>query len=278
MPVITLTSDYGLTDHRVASIKGRILSLDIEAKVVDVTHNIKPYDIKQAAYIVRNAYHYFPKGSVHIIFVDSFYHKDRKLILYQADGHYFIAADNGILGLIFYDIVPEKIFEITVNNRFDDEVKFTGTDIFVPAAVHLHKGGLPEVIGRPYKEPKEVSAMRPVYNETGKMIIGKVIYIDNFDNAVTNISRNFFEKIKIPFSRFCIKSRGYKITEIYNHYTEMISDWSEEKKYQGNKAYGIFNDENLIEIAIYKSDGNSGANNLLGLHIEETVYIEFYND
>ena len=106
MPVITLTSDYGLVDHRVASIKGKILSWSEEVKVVDITHNIMAYNLLQTAYIVRNAYKFFPEGSIHIISVDSFHHKHRKNIIIKIDGHYFICADNGIISLMFFDIKP----------------------------------------------------------------------------------------------------------------------------------------------------------------------------
>ena len=120
MSIITFTSDYGLVDHRVPSVKGKILSLNENVKIADISHEIQAYNLLQTAYIVRNAYSFFPKGTVHIIAVDSFYTKDRKCILYQADGHYFIAVDNGVLSLIFYDIKPEAVYEITFNNRFQN--------------------------------------------------------------------------------------------------------------------------------------------------------------
>ena len=142
MGVITFTSDYGLVDHRVPSVKSKILSLNEAVNIIDILHQIQAYNLLQTAYVVRNSYGNFPLGTVHIISVDSFFTKDRKLILYKTNGHYFIAADNGLLSLIFYDIKPEAVYEITLNNRFDDEVKFTSTDIFAPAAVHLHNGGL----------------------------------------------------------------------------------------------------------------------------------------
>ena len=189
MAIITFTSDYGLVDHRVPSVKGKILSLNDQVQIIDISHEIQAYNLLQAAYIIRNSYSFFPKGTVHIISVDSFFNKDRKCILYKTEGHYFIAADNGLLSLIFYDIKPEAVYEITLNNRFDDEVHFTSTDIFAPVAVHLHNGGLPEVIGRKFKTPKQLSFPRAVYNESERMIIGEIMYIDNFGNAVSNISK-----------------------------------------------------------------------------------------
>ena len=119
MPVITFTSDYGLVDHRVPAVKGKILSLNENARIIDISHEIQAYNLLQTAYIVRNAYPFFPEGTVHIISVDSFYTKERKCILYKADGHYFIAADNGVLSLIYYFLVCQFIvFGLYYYRRF----------------------------------------------------------------------------------------------------------------------------------------------------------------
>lgn len=119
MPIITLTSDYGNLDHRVSAIKGSILQLNPDARIIDITHEIGAYNLIQTAYILRNAYAHFPKESVHIVSVDSFFHKDRKNLLVKMDGHYFITADNGLMSLTFFDQKPEAIYEITINNRFE---------------------------------------------------------------------------------------------------------------------------------------------------------------
>lgn len=275
MSIITFTSDYGLVDHRVPSVKGKILSLNENVKIADISHEIQAYNLLQTAYIVRNAYSFFPKGTVHIIAVDSFYTKDRKCILYQADGHYFIAADNGVLSLIFYDIKPEAVYEITFNNRFDDEVSFTSTDIFAPAAVHLKNGGLPEVIGRKYKTPKQLSFPRPVFNESEKMIIGEIMYIDNFGNVISNISKKFFEKNGVGYENFIVKFRNLALSRIYNQYTEFVSDWQNEHEYHG-KSVAIFNDAGLLELTIYKGNSQNGAKTLFGMKVGESIYIEFF--
>ena len=275
MSIITFTSDYGLVDHRVPSVKGKILSLNENVKIVDISHEIQAYNLLQTAYIVRNAYSFFPKGTVHIIAVDSFYTKDRKCILYQADGHYFIAADNGVLSLIFYDIKPEAVYEITFNNRFDDEVNFTSTDIFAPVAVHLKNGGLPEVIGRKYKNPKQLSFPRAVYNESERMIIGEIMYIDNFGNVISNISKKFFEKNGVGYENFIVKFRNLALSKIYNQYTEFISDWQNEHEYHG-KSVAIFNDAGLLELTIYKGNSQNGAKTLFGMKVGESIYIEFF--
>ena len=272
MSVITLTSDFGYKDHRVAAIKGKILTLNQEAKFVDITHGISAYNLLQTSYIVRNAYRHFPEGSIHIISVDSFYTKDRKLVLYKADGHYFIAADNGVLSLVFTDIKPETIYEITFNNRFDDEVNFTSTDIFVPVAIHLQNGGLPEVIGRKMKNPRELSYPRA--SSTESKIVGEALYIDNFENVVTNIPKKLFEENLKKKKDFVINFRNMALTKVYDRYTEMVSDWEKETEYHG-KAAAIFNENGLLELIIYKGIKNSGARNLLGLKIGDQIFIEF---
>ena len=274
MAVITFTSDYGLLDHRVAAVKGAILNLKEEVTIVDITHQIQAYNLLQTAYIVRNSYSFFPKGTVHIISVDSFYTKDRKSILYKADDHYFIAADNGLLSLIFYNIKPEEVYEITFNNRFDDEVSFTSTDIFAPVAVHLQNGGLPEVIGRKFKDPKQLSFPRAVFNESEKMLIGEIMYIDNFGNVVSNISKKIFEKSSVGFESFIVKFRNLALSRIHNQYTDLVNDWSKEQEFHG-KAAAVFNDAGLLELTIYKGNGENGAKTLFGLQVGESIYIEF---
>lgn len=274
MAVITFTSDYGMVDHRVAAVKGAILKLKEDLTIVDITHQIQAYNLLQTAYIVRNAYSFFPKGTVHIISVDSFYTKERKCILYKADDHYFIAADNGLLSLIFYDIKPEEVYEITFNNRFDDEVRFTSTDIFAPVAVHLQNGGLPEVIGRKFKDPKQLSFPRAVFNESEKMLIGEIMYIDNFGNVVSNISKKNFEKSSVGFESFIVKFRNLALSRIHDQYTDLVNDWDKEQEFHG-KAAAVFNDAGLLELTIYKGNCESGAKTLFGLQVGESIYIEF---
>ena len=274
MAVITLTSDYGLVDHRVPSIKGKILCWSEEVKVVDITHNIAAYNLLQTAYIVRNAYKFFPEGSIHIVAVDSFYNKNRKNILAKIDGHYFICADNGITNLMFFDIKPEYIYEITLNNRFDDKVIFPATEIFVPAAMHLYKGGLPEVIGRKIKSIKDVSFPRAIYNENEKMIVGEVMYVDNFGNVVSNISRKFFDKYASVSEKYTVKFRNIVVSKILDQYTDIVTDWEREPESHG-KSSVIFNDTDLLEITIYKGSVLNGASTLFGMSTGEKIYVEF---
>ena len=274
MPIITLTTDFGTTDGKVACIKGCILSMQPDVSIVDISHDIEPYNLTQTGYIVKNAYSHFPKGSIHIISVDSFYHKDRKFLVCKADGHYFIMADNGLTSLIFYDIKPESIHEITLNNRFDDVVNFTSTDIFVPVAVHLYKGGIPEIIGREIQQIKEITYPKPYFNENEKILIGEVVYIDHFGNAVSNIKKDVFEQYFLAFKDFDVKFRGFSTKKIVEKYTDIIPDWEKESSFHG-KELALFNEADLLEIAIYKGSKASGASALMGLNIGEKIYVEF---
>ena len=274
MPIITLTTDFGTTDGKVACIKGCILSMQPDVSIVDISHDIEPYNLTQTGYIVKNAYSHFPKGSIHIISVDSFYHKDRKFLVCKADGHYFIMADNGRPSLIFYDIKPESIHEITLNNRFDDVVNFTSTDIFVPVAVHLYKGGVPEIIGREIQQIKEITYPKPHFNENEKILIGEVVYIDHFGNAVSNIKKEVFEQYFLAFKDFNVKFRGFSTKKIVKKYTDIIPDWEKESSFHG-KELALFNEADLLEIAIYKGSKASGASTLMGLNIGEKIYVEF---
>lgn len=274
MSIITLTSDFGNLDYRVAAVKGKILSQNPKVNIIDITHDIQAFNLIQTSYIVRNAYKYFPKGSIHIISVDSFFHKSRRNIVYKANGSYFLAADNGILSLIFFDIKPEAIYEITLNNRFDDVISFTSTDIFVPAAVHLANGGLPEVIGRKIDSVKELFFPKPVYNEPERMIIGEVMYIDNFGNIISNINKELFENTGKGYENFTIKFRNLSLSRIFSSHTEVVSDWERETEFHGQSA-AIFNDSQLLELTIYKGSKKNGAKSLFGLNMGENIYIEF---
>lgn len=250
MPIITLTSDYGTLDYRVAAIKGSIYNELATINIVDITHQIQAYNLQQTAYIIRSSYKYYPKGTIHIICVDSFYHKDRKNIIAKVDDHYFICADNGLLSLMFFDINPDDIYEITLGSRFDDQVNFTSTDIFVPVAAHLAKGGIPEVVGKT-DEIKENSFPRAILNEAEGIIVGEIMYIDNFGNAISNISKNFFNNTLKSYDSFELKFRNFVMSKVNNHYTDVVDDWKNEPQYHGSVS-AIFNESDLLEVAIYK--------------------------
>ena len=272
MSVITLTTDFGNKGYMIASIKGSILKELPDARLIDITHEIDAYNLIEASYILRNSYDSFPEGSIHIIAVDSFYHRDRKCLLYVADGHYFLAADNGLLSLIFFDIQPKAIYEITFKNRFEEDDKYTTIDVFAETAAHLQKGGLPEIIGRVIKNPKELSFPRPTFSSD--RIVGEFMYIDNFGNVISNISKNLFNTKMQNYDSFFIQFRSQILTNIYEKRTGVVADWENEVQFIG-KAAAVFNEFDLLELTIYKGNINNGAKTLFGLNIGDHIFIEF---
>ena len=117
MAVITLTTDFGLKDPSVGSVKGAILGLMPEVNVVDITHSISPFNIPEAAYVIKGAYKSFPQGTVHIIGVDSELSPENKHIALSLDGHFFVCANNGIMSMLSNHIAPRKIVEINIHQQ-----------------------------------------------------------------------------------------------------------------------------------------------------------------
>jgi len=262
MAIITLTSDWGLKDHYIGAVKGTILSYYPEARIIDITHLVPSFDIEQASFIVKNSYYNFPKGSIHILAVntEASIQSPHTAVLY--DGHYFIAADNGIFSLIFDD-KPEKIIEITLLQD-SDYFTFSTRDVFAKAACHLAKGLPIEELGVEKENLLEKIHFKPVVEITDNstLIKGNIIYIDTYGNAVTNITESLFKETGKgrPFTIY-FRSLGYEITEISKSYNDiMIAE-----------KLALFNSSGYLEIS--QNQGN--ASELLDLRIKESVRIEF---
>jgi S-adenosylmethionine hydrolase len=139
MAVITLTTDFGLKDHFVGAIKGTIYRELADAKIVDISHAISPFNIQECAYILKNSYKAFPDGTIHIVGVDSEPTTENQHIAVLVDGHYFIGANNGVVSLITAEINPEKVVEINIPNPLHGS--FPVLDVFVKVACHIALGG-----------------------------------------------------------------------------------------------------------------------------------------
>lgn len=275
MAIITLTTDFGLKDHFVGSLKGSIYRELPDAKIVDISHNIGPFNIQECAYILENSYKNFPEGTVHIIGVDSEPTPETKHIAVLMDGHYFICANNGIIGLLQSEAVPSKVVEITIRNP--DLGAFPSMDVFVQAACHIARGGTLEVVGKPFNELHEVRDLAPSVTDNGNKIIGSVIYIDNYGNVVTNIHKNFFEAYRKGRS-FEIQARTKVLTKIHQKYSGIVNFNLEKGQRKGpGELMAIYNSAEHIEIAIYKSNPKAGgsASSLLGLDYLDAITINF---
>ena len=275
MSIITLTTDFGNKDFFVSSVKGAILSEVKNAMIIDVSNEIQPYNHSEAAYILKNAYKKFPKGTIHIVGVESELTPENRHIAMAFEGHYFIGSDNGIFSMIKDDLKAEKIVEINIHEK--ESSSFSVLDVFVKVAAHISRMGKLEVIGKTIKSIKQMTNINPVVNNKANQILGSVIYIDNYGNVVTNINRKFFNEVR--------KSRDYKIfartvkfENIYENYSGAI-DFSnpKEKREEDGKKIAIFNSANHLELGIYKSNPKTygSAASLFGLDYRDPITVKF---
>ena len=275
MSIITLTTDFGIKDHFIANIKGAILTEIPEVNIVDISHQISPFNILEAAYIVQNSYRSFPLGTIHIIGVDSELNPENKHLVVKFEGQYFICADNGIMSMACLNIEPEKIVEINIHDKLISN--FSVLDVFVKVACHISRGGKLEVIGKGITKIKSVKNLTPFINESKNQIIGNVIYIDNYGNVITNITKSFFREVS-KSRQFEISVRNYKFKKIHSKYSDIVNfSIDESKRNNDGQALAIFNSSLNLEIAIYKSNPvNFGtAASLMGLNILDTVTVNF---
>lgn len=189
---MTLTTDFGLQDHFVAAMKGVILTIAPTAQIIDITHQITPFDINEAAFTLAEAWRYFPKKTVHIVVVDPGVGSARRPILAQAGGHSFLAPDNGVLTLL-YEQEATKVRHLTATKYMRAEVSqtFHGRDIFAPAAAHLAKGTPVASFGKLIDDPVKLPNIRP-HRSGRRAWSGAILKIDRFGNLITNFSRAEF--------------------------------------------------------------------------------------
>jgi S-adenosylmethionine hydrolase len=274
MQIITLTSDLGVSDYYVAAIKGAILSEVIDVHLVDVSHNIRAFDIAQASFFIRNCFENFPKGTIHLIGVDcepivDVESKENASVpaILEYKGHFFVSNDNGIFSLI----VGEEKFD---NFWIVDDVLsnpqafiFPLKNILVPIVCKLAK----------QKEISSFATLESSFNRKFTMnpivenhlIIGSIIHVDHYGNLITNIDKPTFERfgVDIPFTLF-FRRKEYFIEEISKTYSDVP---------HGEKI-ALFNSNGFLEIAINRGATtlHGGATSLFGLHIGDAVRVEFF--
>lgn len=276
MSIITLTTDFGLCDHFVGALKGKLISGCTEAAIIDISHNVDLFNIPQASYIISAAWRSFPAGTVHLIGVDAELSAENRHIAILWNGHYFIGADNGILTLLTENILPEKIVEINIHDRLPENS--SAMDVFATVACHLAKGGTLNVIGKETSAGlKPMLEMHPVMAGDKNSIKGNVIYIDHFGNCVTNISKKLVKEVA--------KGRDFEITfGTKGHIKALKASYSDFtlnerfslKDYEGEKL-ALYNEAGYLEIAIFRSNPHTvgSAKTLLGLNYRDMVSITF---
>jgi len=251
MPIITLTSDYGYTDHYIAAIKAKLLSLNPQVQVVDVTHSIDKHDIAHAAFFVSHIFRDFPSGTVHLIDISSVHTIDEHLLI-EASGQFFLAPNNGILSLILTKS-PKTVYRLETSPS-----TFPVKDKYSEIAVQLAGGTPPEKLAKPFGEFKELLNREARYTKSA--ISGHVIYIDGYGNLHTNIHKNEFDLLRKD-RPFIISFGREKLSRINYSYDEA----------DGGDCFALFNVYGHLEIGINKGS----AKQLLGLGYDSPVTITF---
>jgi hypothetical protein len=200
MKTITFTSDFGTSDWFTAAVKGEILKITNDVQIVDITHDVAPFDIKGAAFLLYAVHNNFPKGTVHLAVIDPGVGGQRKPIIVQSSGHYFVGPDNGLFSYIF--AAESEVYAINVSDATSHT--FHARDIFGPAAARLAVGVQPEELGN--KLPNCERFDVPLLRQEKGHFYGEIVYIDHFGNCITNVpSRHQISEMRVAGHRIGIK-------------------------------------------------------------------------
>lgn len=255
MAIVTLLSDAGKSDHYVAAVKAKIISINPGIRIEDITHDISPADIGHAAFVLRAVFRDFPKGSVHLVGVNATGNKGDAFIALQLEDHFFVGCDNGFFGLIS-DKPHQQLIELNTLNPII--TTFPERDVFAPAAVKLASGVAITNLGKPL--PMYRKMIDRQIKATKKQITGSIIRVDAMGNLITNITKEVFDILSAGKS-YTVNFGGEKFKKVHTQYNQA----------EQGECFIVFNSLGLLEIGIYK--GN--ASELLGLAYDGVVNIVF---
>ncbi len=210
--LITLTTDFGLVDHFVGAMKGVIAGIAPEARVIDITHEITPYNTLEGAFVIAQAAPYFPKGTIHVVVVDPGVGSERRAILVEAGGQLFVAPDNGVLSMIFAR-GPHKVRAISNPKLALKSISrtFHGRDVFAPAAAHLARAVKPAEFGKTIRDYVRMDAVEP-REIAPNAWRGTILKADRFGNLITNLHIDEFFAIKS--NPFVLRAGGAQIRRL----------------------------------------------------------------
>jgi len=253
MAIITLLSDWGYSDHYVASVKAAILSRMPEAVLVDISHDIRVFDIKHAAFVMNNVWRNFPEGTIHIIGMETVESEIHPHLVVKAEGHYFIGADTGLLSLLFTE-APELIIAIEVPQD-TGYFTFPSRDRFAKVAVHLAQDKPIEELGTPVKQIITKTLLQP--NFANGIIYGKVMHIDVYQNVFVNITEQFTKQ--------CFGVKPYYV-QYKKHVAEFERAYSDVLE---GMPCALFASNGYLQIAVNRGK----ASTLLGLYMDDEVLV-----
>ncbi len=253
MPLVTFTSDFGNSDHYVASVKAKLFSLNENIRVIDIAHDIPAFDLTQLAFVLRQSFRDFPQGTVHIVGINDNTRTLGRYLAVELEGHCFLLPDNGLIGLIAEQ--PPTSVSIIANEATST---FPTKDILAPIAILLLEGKSIDTVGELTDEYKQM-IIRQV-KATRSEISGHVIKVDGYGNLITNIKKVDFDILS--------KDKGYTVhlgRETANSVHQSYND------VEPGELFFVFNSLGTLEIGI--NQGN--ANQLMGLGYDAPVNIKF---
>ena len=258
MPLITLITDLGTRDHYSGVVKGELLKAIPDALIVDISHEIEPFNIIHGSFVLKNSYRHFPEGSYHLIGVNTQDEAGMPFLIVMKEEYVFIGPDNGLFGLLWDGELPEEIYRIHLE---EEERKSTlpMKDVYVRAVKHLSRGGNPQQIGERVTSIRLSAMGRPITGPNN--IRGSVIYFDRFENAIVNVTKDQFDHIRQGRDFVCYFKRYDDLDTVSESYFSVPE----------SEKLLLFNSNGYLEIAINK--GN--AMGLLNLNIGDIVQIEF---
>ena len=261
--IITLTTDFGTTDIFIGVMKGVILNINPDAKIIDITHDIEPQDVYAGAFLLSSAHRYFPPGTVHVGVIDPGVGSARRAIAVETERYYFVAPDNGLLSYTLHKEKVRRAVNLTNPKYFLPQISntFHGRDIFAPVAAHISRGVSLNLFGEQITNIVQIPISTPDTSET--QIIGQIIYIDRFGNLITNISHQLFEVVK-KGRDFTISVKDRQIQRICRAYAESSV----------GELLGIFSSFGNLEIAI--NAGNAAET--LGIRRGDSIKIRFQQE
>lgn len=245
MAIVTLLSDIGIKDYIVAAIKGQLLQINPEFNLVDVSHEVSSFNYPQAAYLANSAISNFPKNTVHIVLINVFDQRKDHILFVRHHGHYIGIADNGLIKMITNETPKEVVFLPWT----EDKTIINFSLIIGKAYNRILEGESFESVGETAREFEEKNALKPMYNPN--FMEGHIIFIDNFENVVVNITREEFEQQRAGRSFKIYFTRGEVIDKISETYASVPE----------SEKLATFNSAGYLEIAINK--GNAAG--LFGL-------------
>ena len=275
--IITLTTDFGLADAYVAAMKGVILGINPEAKLIDICHSIKPQNVSQAAFVLSTAYQFFPERTIHVVVVDPGVGTERRAIILRTPWADFVAPDNGVLSYViqhFYQPhalqttpverpqqieLPPELEAVVITRpefwRSPVSATFHGRDIFAPVAARLSLGSLPKDFGEAITSLTILPLTHP-YRAQDDILVGHILHIDNFGNLITNIRSD-----DLPKQAITVEVGNQSISGLSRTYEE------------GDGLLALIGSSGYLEISL--KGGN--ASTFLGVEVGGEVKITLVN-